>query len=93
MYTIFAPGCAQRKADIRRARLERFTVSRKRRTALSFCFDAFPDGKPSHTFPGIALSEPISIHGEGPKAGAAHRSQAARKEQPRGAAIFRSDGR
>src|ERR1700745_1259503 len=34
---------------------ERFTVSRKRRTALSPCFHAIPDGKPLHTFPGIAL--------------------------------------
>ncbi|RUX91269.1 hypothetical protein EN935_03515 [Mesorhizobium sp. M7D.F.Ca.US.004.03.1.1] len=33
---------------------ERFIVSRKRRTALSPCFDAIPDGKPFHTFPGIA---------------------------------------
>ena len=35
--------------------LGRFTLSRKRRTAPSPCFDAIPDGKPSHTFPGIAL--------------------------------------
>src|SRR5206468_8718885 len=35
--------------------LERFTVSRKRRTAPAFRSDAFPDGKPFHTFPGIAL--------------------------------------
>jgi hypothetical protein len=33
---------------------EWFIVSRKRRTALSLCFDAIPDGKPLHTFPGIA---------------------------------------
>src|SRR6478752_7772325 len=36
--------------------LERFIVSRKRRTALSLCSDAIPDGKPLHTFPGIALA-------------------------------------
>ncbi|WP_112101265.1 acyltransferase family protein [Mesorhizobium hawassense] len=35
--------------------LERFTVSRKRRTAPAFHFDAIPDGKPLRTFPGIAL--------------------------------------
>ncbi|WP_217578493.1 acyltransferase family protein [Mesorhizobium sp. GbtcB19] len=35
--------------------LERFTVSRKRRTSPAFRFDAIPDGKPLHTFPGIAL--------------------------------------
>ncbi|CDX25462.1 hypothetical protein MPLB_660052 [Mesorhizobium sp. ORS 3324] len=35
--------------------LERLTDSRKRRTALSLCFHAIPDGKPLHTFPGIAL--------------------------------------
>ncbi|RWC50959.1 MAG: hypothetical protein EOS55_03360 [Mesorhizobium sp.] len=43
--------------------LEQFTVSRKRRTALTLCFDAIPKGKryvlfpgkPFHTFPGIAL--------------------------------------
>jgi hypothetical protein len=29
---------------------ERFTVSRKRRTALSLCFDAIPDGKPLTLF-------------------------------------------
>src|SRR5206468_8276746 len=40
-----------------RSPLERFTVSRKRRTALSLCFDAIPDGKPLHTFPGIALEK------------------------------------
>ncbi|RWC49458.1 MAG: hypothetical protein EOS55_07335 [Mesorhizobium sp.] len=42
--------------------LERFIVSRKRRTALSFCVCAIPKGKryalfpgkPFHTFPGIA---------------------------------------
>ncbi|RWA94438.1 MAG: hypothetical protein EOQ32_11330 [Mesorhizobium sp.] len=51
---------------------ERFTVSRKWRTALFvltqfrtenrftlflelLCFNAIPDGKPLHTFPGIAL--------------------------------------
>ena len=33
-----------------------FTVSTKRRTALSLCFDAIPNGKPCHTFPGIALA-------------------------------------
>ncbi|NKN11236.1 hypothetical protein GFL86_06595 [Rhizobium laguerreae] len=27
----------------------------KRITALAFCFYAMPDGKPLHTFPGIAL--------------------------------------
>ncbi|CDX13012.1 hypothetical protein MPLB_1270084 [Mesorhizobium sp. ORS 3324] len=32
------------------ATLERFTVSRKRRTALSPCFDAIPDGKPLTLF-------------------------------------------
>ena len=31
------------------------SVSQKRRTALSVCFDAIPDAKPFHTFPGIAL--------------------------------------
>ncbi|TBZ13033.1 hypothetical protein E0H38_18160 [Rhizobium leguminosarum bv. viciae] len=36
--------------------LERFSFSRKRRTALSFCFYAIPNGKPLRTFPGIALS-------------------------------------
>jgi hypothetical protein len=41
--------------------LERFTVSRKRRTALSF-LHAIPDGKPLHTFPGIALDD-ASMHG------------------------------
>ncbi|TPL00598.1 hypothetical protein FJ567_13655 [Mesorhizobium sp. B2-4-16] len=35
--------------------LERFIVSRKRRSALSLCFYAIPGGKPLHTFPGIAL--------------------------------------
>ncbi|AZO28978.1 MAG: hypothetical protein EOQ30_00850 [Mesorhizobium sp.] len=30
--------------------LERFSVSRKRRTALSLCFYAIPDGKPLRTF-------------------------------------------
>ncbi|NKK82475.1 hypothetical protein GFL51_34785 [Rhizobium leguminosarum bv. viciae] len=28
----------------------------KRITALAFCFYAMPDGKPLHTFPGIALT-------------------------------------
>ncbi|TJV43687.1 MAG: hypothetical protein E5Y02_10310 [Mesorhizobium sp.] len=45
---------------------EHFTVSRKRRTALSLCFNAIPKGKryalfprkPYHTFPGIALARP-----------------------------------
>ncbi|WP_256754119.1 hypothetical protein [Mesorhizobium sp. Mes31] len=37
--------------------LEQFTVSQKRRTALTLCFDAIPNGKPLHTFPGIALSD------------------------------------
>ena len=40
-----------------RAGLKRFSVSRNRRTALSICFYAIPDGKPLHTFPGIALAE------------------------------------
>ncbi|RUW64262.1 hypothetical protein EOA28_35520 [Mesorhizobium sp. M2A.F.Ca.ET.067.02.1.1] len=35
--------------------LERFSVSRNRRTALSLCIYAIPDGKPLRTFPGIAL--------------------------------------
>ncbi|TIN31425.1 MAG: hypothetical protein E5Y31_02390 [Mesorhizobium sp.] len=43
--------------------IERSIVSRKRRTALSLCFNAIPKGKryaffpgkPLHTFPGIAL--------------------------------------
>ncbi|TIU62537.1 MAG: hypothetical protein E5W15_30100, partial [Mesorhizobium sp.] len=34
------------------------TVSWKRGAALSFCLDAIPDGKPCHTFPGIALKPP-----------------------------------
>ncbi|MER9329626.1 transporter substrate-binding domain-containing protein [Mesorhizobium sp. M0488] len=46
------------------SRRERFTVSRKRRTALSLCFYAIPKrkrcalfpGKPFHTLPGIALA-------------------------------------
>ncbi|MBB6412198.1 hypothetical protein [Mesorhizobium sangaii] len=51
--------------------IERFVVSRKRRTAPSFCFDAiaqgkryalFP-GKPFHTFPGIALALPLLLAG------------------------------
>ncbi|PDS38576.1 hypothetical protein CO665_08745 [Rhizobium anhuiense] len=41
-------------APTRRA-LERFSFSRKRRTALTFCFYTIPDGKPLRTFPGIAL--------------------------------------
>ncbi|TBY73330.1 hypothetical protein E0H38_15445 [Rhizobium leguminosarum bv. viciae] len=36
--------------------LERFSFSRKRRIALTFCFYAIPDGKPLRTFPGIALA-------------------------------------
>ncbi|RUT86510.1 MULTISPECIES: CGNR zinc finger domain-containing protein [unclassified Mesorhizobium] len=35
--------------------LDHVTVSRERRAALTLCFDAIPDGKPLHTFPGIAL--------------------------------------
>ncbi|RWX13505.1 hypothetical protein EHI45_14640 [Rhizobium leguminosarum] len=35
--------------------LERFNVSRKRRTALIFCFYAIPNAKPLSTFAGIAL--------------------------------------
>ncbi|QAZ43601.1 hypothetical protein C1M53_12180 [Mesorhizobium sp. Pch-S] len=35
--------------------LERFRFSRKRGNALIFCSYAIPDGKPLHTFPGIAL--------------------------------------
>ncbi|NUS21993.1 MAG: hypothetical protein HOQ25_19760 [Mesorhizobium sp.] len=35
--------------------LERFIVSRKRQTAPSVFSDAFPDGKPLRTFPGIAF--------------------------------------
>ena len=34
----------------RKPPLERFTVSRKRRTALSPCFDAISDGKPLTLF-------------------------------------------
>ena len=30
--------------------LERLTVSQKRRTALSYCFNAIPDGKPLTLF-------------------------------------------
>ncbi|TIT88933.1 MAG: hypothetical protein E5W55_25515, partial [Mesorhizobium sp.] len=29
----------------------------KRRTALTICFYAIPDGKPLHTFPGICSNE------------------------------------
>ncbi|TPI08288.1 hypothetical protein FJW06_28900 [Mesorhizobium sp. B4-1-3] len=36
--------------------LSQLAASRKRRAALSLCcFGAIPDGKPLHTFPGIAL--------------------------------------
>ena len=49
--------------------LERFTVSRKRRIALTLCFDAIPKGKryalfpgkPLHTFPGIALAAALAL--------------------------------
>ncbi|RWA62421.1 MAG: hypothetical protein EOQ30_19110 [Mesorhizobium sp.] len=47
----------RREAEVVRLPLERFTVSGKRQTALSLCFDAIPDGKPFHTFPGIALAK------------------------------------
>ncbi|WP_292318833.1 MFS transporter [Mesorhizobium sp.] len=43
-------------ARLARRGLERFSVSRKRRTALSLCFYAIPDGKLFVTFPGIALT-------------------------------------
>ncbi|CCV03859.1 hypothetical protein MESS2_1140034 [Mesorhizobium metallidurans STM 2683] len=54
-------GCLMNRLVI----IERFIVSRKRRAALSLCFDAIPKGKryalfpgkPFHTFPGIALEE------------------------------------
>jgi 8-oxo-dGTP diphosphatase len=32
------------------------------RPALRICFDAIPDGKPLHTFPGIALTIGTTIH-------------------------------
>ncbi|NKL61861.1 hypothetical protein EHI47_16180 [Rhizobium leguminosarum] len=40
--------------------LERFSFSQKRRTALTFCLHAIPDGKPLRTFPGIALARATS---------------------------------
>ncbi|NKM44750.1 hypothetical protein GFL91_07060 [Rhizobium leguminosarum bv. viciae] len=40
--------------------LERFSFSQKRRTALTFCFHAIPDGEPLRTFPGIALARATS---------------------------------
>ncbi|TPN44786.1 hypothetical protein FJ976_25380 [Mesorhizobium sp. B1-1-9] len=62
---LFCGGGFREKPDRIAARraLEHFTVSRKRRTALSLCFYAIPKGKryalfpgkPCHTFPGIAL--------------------------------------
>ncbi|WP_246671987.1 MULTISPECIES: chemotaxis protein MotC [unclassified Mesorhizobium] len=48
--------------------LEHFTVSSKRRTAPSLCLGAIPNGKPRHTFPGIALALLLFAAGSSPAA-------------------------
>ncbi len=49
-------SAADREIRERVEALERFRFSRNTRTALTLCFHAIPDGKPLHTFPGVALA-------------------------------------
>ena len=80
--------CAWTKmTEVASVPLEPFIVSQKRRTAPSLCFDAIPDGKPLHTFPGIALAElPDGFagdHGDGQGDIDAARARLHRDRQPR----------
>ncbi|TAV12874.1 hypothetical protein ELI37_21350 [Rhizobium leguminosarum] len=53
------PNVSTSRQERRRHHLERFSFSWKRRTALTFCFYAIPDGKPLRTFPELALGPGI----------------------------------
>ncbi len=51
IYSLDRPLCVRMDAGD----LERLHFSSNRKSALSYCFYAIPDGKPAATFPGIAL--------------------------------------